>query len=62
MKALEEVNFKDDETFKYFEYLFLKNSKYEAIPIVEYARRRMLENANDDIVKQAFMLKMLRKE
>lgn len=62
MKALEEVNFKDDETFKYFEYLFLKNSKYEAIPIVEYARRRMLENANDDIVKQAFMIKMLRKE
>jgi len=62
MKALEEVNFKDDETFKYFEYLFLKESRFECIPIVEYARRRMLENANEDIVKQAFMLKILRKE
>jgi len=62
MKALEEVNFKDEETFKYFEYLFLKNNGYSNVPIVEYARRRMLENANEDIVKQAFMLKILRKE
>lgn len=62
MKALEEVNFKDEETFKYLEYLFLKNNEYSNVPIVEYARRRMLENANEDIVKQAFMLKILRKE
>lgn len=62
MKALEEVNFKDEETFKYFEYLFLKNNEYSNVPIVEYVRRRMLENANEDIVKQAFMLKILRKE
>lgn len=62
MKALEEVDFKDEETFKYFEYLFLKNKEYSNIPVVEYVRRRMLENANEDIVKQAFMLKILRKE
>ena len=62
MKALEEIDFKDDETFKYFEYLFLIESRFECIPVTEYARRRMLENANEDIVKQAFMLKVFGKE
>ncbi|MBR6688634.1 MAG: DNA polymerase III subunit delta' [Clostridia bacterium] len=62
MNALAEVSFKDEETFKYFEYIFLRNKMYSLVPIVEYAKNRMNENGNEDMIKTAFMLKVLRKE
>lgn len=62
MNTLNEVSFKDEETFKYLEYIFLRNKMYSFVPIVEYAKKRMNENGNEDMIKTAFMLKVLRKE
>lgn len=62
MNALSEVSFKDEETFKYFEYIFLRNKMYSLVPIVEYAKNRMNENGNEDMIKTAFMLKVIGKE
>ncbi len=62
LNALNEVSFKDEEAFKYFEYIFLRNKMYSLVPIVEYAKNRMNENGNEDMIKTAFMLKVIGKE
>ena len=53
MKHSEQINFKDEETFNYLQYLFMQDKKYEAIPMIEKARNRMKQNASEDMVKQA---------
>ncbi len=62
INALNEVSFKDEETFKYLEYIFLRNKMYSLVPLVEYAKNRMNENGNEDMIKTAFMLKVIGKE
>ena len=59
MKLIEQISFKDDETFKYLQHIYLENGEYAKIQEVEYARKRMLENANEDILKQAMILKLM---
>ena len=60
IKAIEQVSFKDDETFNYLQYLFMKDNSYDKIPIVENARNRMKQNANEDIVKQALNIYIMK--
>ena len=60
IKAIEQVSFKDDETFNYLQYLFMKDNCYDKIPIVENARNRMKQNANEDIVKQALNIYIMK--
>ncbi len=62
VKALEEVDFKDDETFRYLEYIFLKNKMYNLVPIVEKLKIRMEQNGSEDMIKTAFVINILRKE
>ena len=62
LNALNEVSFKDEETFKYLEYIFLRNKMYALVPLVEHAKNRMNENGNEDMIKTAFMLKVIGKE
>ena len=62
MSKIEEVNFKDVETFNYLEYLLMKDKIYDKISIVEKAKRRIEQNANEDMVKQSFIIKMVEKE
>lgn len=60
MKSIEQVNFKDDETFNYLQYLFMKDKAYDKISLVEKARNRMKQNANEDMVKQALNIEMIK--
>lgn len=60
IKSAEQVNFKDDETFNYLQYLFIKDNSFEKIPIIENARNRMKQNANEDIVKQALNIHIMK--
>lgn len=58
IKTAEEISFKDEETFNYLEYLFMLDKQYDKIPIIEEAKNRMKQNANEDMVKQAFIIKI----
>lgn len=60
MKSIEQVNFKDDETFNYLQYLFMRDEKFDKIAIIEKAKNRMKQNANEDIVKQALNIYILK--
>jgi len=60
IKSIEHVSFKDDETFNYIQYLFMKDKNYDKIPIIENARNRMKQNANEDIVKQALNIYIMK--
>lgn len=60
MKVVEQVNFKDDETFNYLQYLFMQDSLYDKIAVVEKARNRMKQNAAEDMVKQALNIKIMK--
>ena len=52
MKCAEQINFKDEETFNYLQYLFMQDNLYDKVQLVEKARNRMKQNANEDMVKQ----------
>ena len=41
-----------DYTFNYLQYLFMQDKQYTKIALIEKARNRMKQNANDDMVKQ----------
>ena len=58
MKVAEEISFKDEETFNYLQHLFMLEKKYDKIQIIEDAKNRMKQNANEDIVKQAFIIRI----
>lgn len=60
IKAIEQVSFKDEETFNYLQYLFMKDNNFAKIPIIENARNRMKQNANEDIVKQALNIYIMK--
>lgn len=60
MKRIEQINLKDDETFNYLQYLFVQDKAFDKIPIIENARSRMKQNANEDIVKQALNIHILK--
>jgi len=60
IRNIEQVNFKDDETFNYLQYLFMQDKAFDKIPIIEHARNRMKQNANEDIVKQALNIHILK--
>ena len=60
MKGIEQVNFKDDETFNYLQYLFMQDKAFAQIPIIETSRNRMKQNANEDIVKQALNIYIMK--
>lgn len=61
-KLLDDISFKDDEVFNYLEYLYLKGNDYNKISLIENARIRMGENANELILKQALVIELIRKE
>ena len=61
-KMLDDISFKDDEVFNYLEYLYLKGNDYNKISLIENARIRMGENANELILKQALVIELIRKE
>ena len=58
LNHLEQISFKDEDTFKYLEYLMMCDKNYSKMHIIEKARNRMKQNANEDIVKQTFYIKM----
>lgn len=58
MKVAEEISFKDEETFNYLQHLFMLEKNYDKIQIVEDTKNRMKQNANEDIVKQAFIIRI----
>jgi len=60
MRLVEQISFKDDETFNYLAYLFMQDSLYDKIHIVEKARNRMKQNAAEDMVKQALNINIMK--
>lgn len=60
IKNIEQISLKDDEFFNYLQYLFMKDNKFDKIPIIENARNRMKQNANEDIVKQALNIHIMK--
>lgn len=60
MKCIEQISFKDDETFNYLEYLFMKDNIYDKIQYIEKSRNRMKQNANEDMVKQTLNICILK--
>lgn len=60
MKAIEQVSFKDDETFNYLQHLFMQDKLYDKIQVIEKARNRMKQNANEDIVKQTLNINIMK--
>ncbi len=60
IKIIDQISFKDDETFNYLTYLFMQDKQYAKISIIEKARNRMKQNANEDIVKQALNISIMK--
>lgn len=60
IKSIEQVSFKDEETFNYLQYLFMEDNNYDKIQIIENARNRMKQNANEDMVKQALNIQIMK--
>lgn len=60
IKHIEQVSFKDEETFNYLEYLFMQDGFYDKIQHVENARNRMKQNASEDIVKQSLNIHIMK--
>ncbi len=60
MKTIEYVSFKEDETFNYLQHLFMKDNNFAQILVIENARNRMKQNANEDIVKQALNIYIMK--
>ena len=60
IKIIDEISFKNEETFRFLEYLVLKDKSYNKIEIIEHARKRMKQNANEDMVKLAFVINMMK--
>ena len=60
MKCIEDISFKDEETFNYLQYLFMQDRRYNKIQIIEKARNRMKQNASEDMVKQALNINMMK--
>lgn len=60
MKQIEQISFKDDETFNYLAYLFMQDNLYDKIPVIEKARNRMKQNASEDMVKQALNIYLMK--
>jgi len=60
MKCIEQISFKDDETFNYLQYLFMQQSLYSKIQLIEKARNRMKQNANEDMVKQTLNINIMK--
>ena len=60
MKQIEQVSFKDDETYNYLSYLFMQDNLYDKIPIIEKARNRMKQNASEDMVKQSLNIHLMK--
>ena len=60
IKQIEQVNFKDEETFNYLTYLFMQDNLYNRIHIIEKARNRMKQNASEDMVKQALNIHLMK--
>ena len=60
IKQIEQVNFKDEETFNYLTYLFMQDNLYNTIHIIEKARNRMKQNASEDMVKQALNIYLMK--
>lgn len=56
--VLKEVSLKDELTFKYIEYLMLKNAMYDVLPLVEDARKAVNSNANEDMQKTKLAIKL----
>ncbi|MBQ8042569.1 MAG: DNA polymerase III subunit [Clostridia bacterium] len=60
IKCVEQVSFKDEETFNYLQYLFMQDRDYSKIQFIEKARNRMRRNANEDMVKQALNIQLMK--
>ena len=60
IKQMEEISLKDEETFNYLQYLFMQDRQFNNIRVVEQARNRMKQNANEDIVKQSLNINIIK--
>jgi hypothetical protein len=60
IKQIEDISLKDEETFNYLQYLFMHDRQFNNIRVVEQARNRMKQNANEDIVKQSLNIKIMK--
>lgn len=58
INLLKDVSLKDELTFKYIEYLMLKNAMYGALPLLEDARKAVNSNANEDMQKMKLAIKL----
>lgn len=58
INLLKDVSLKDALTFKYIEYLMLKNAMYDALPLLEDARKAVNSNANEDMQKMKLAIKL----
>lgn len=59
-QTIEQINFKDEDTFNYLQYLFMKDASYDKLQLIEESKNRMKQNANEDIVKQALNIKIMK--
>ena len=61
IEALSDVNFKDELTIEYMEFLMLKNSMYDKIELIENIKKAILSNANEDMQKTKFAIEIIKK-
>lgn len=60
LNLLKDINLKEELVLEYFEFLLLKNSMYNAIPMLEAARQAINSNANEDMQKTKLAIELCR--
>jgi len=61
LDALKDVDLKDELVVEYIEFLMMKNSFYDKIPLIESAKQAILSNANEDMQKTKLVIEILKK-
>lgn len=61
MKEIEKIDMKNQEALNYFAFLLMEAGDYSKVKHIYNAKERMLQNANEDMVKQALCIRLLDK-
>ncbi len=59
MKKSQDIDFAQDDTLDYLEYILYKNNAYSCVKIVENAKNRLKFNGNYDIIIDSMLLRLI---
>lgn len=57
--SIKDLDFKNELTIQYIEFLLLKNNMYDKIELIENTKKALLVNANEDMQKTKLALKIV---